>query len=292
MRTGPKHDAYRLLLERDISAAPYVAPKLSLTYRDYWIIELTAGSGIPYHGGRWHTATSIGISARTAVASRGKAPLHVLVFENNRRTYRTLLQNLTEQLPKLRYTQLDESKWVARNKAGATVELTTNCADGFNYQFQEQRRGSFTFIFHDPNSMCDWALNTSALLDSVRKGNRVCSFHALGFNVGGGKRRPLLPAGNVYREQWFVYLQTLVGTVSVGQDCLIGKLVNDDSQWAYIVIAPEKWNPQSIDLIRNCLTGTGRDVEIVSLINDDEQKMNDIVNNLVLTREEKKEFEL
>lgn len=233
-RTPAKHAYLSRVAGQDVGAAKYCASKIwpPTPYRSHNLVDLTAGDGVPRHEGAWWQTCSPGILAYHGQHKDCPVPVRISLQERHAATFDQLMVSLEKHLPEIGYVQVAERRWQARD---GRVSLTA--------QYMDSRampcpwvRGDFVLLNNDPNNMHGWALPED-LGQAVDRGAIIRSFSTMGANAEGIKRLPLQGA----REGWYGHVQNVTGNLRPTQDASLIAIDRDASQWAYLVVTPNKW---------------------------------------------------
>lgn len=233
-RTPAKHAYLLKVVGQDIGAAKYCAPKMwpRTSYRSHTLIDLTAGDGVPRHEGEWWQTCSPGILAYHGQHKDCPVPVRISLQERHEGTFNQLVESLEKQLPELGYMQVREQRWQARE---GRVRLAAQRVDSRAMPCP-WGRGDFVFLNNDPNNMHGWAL-PDALNQAVDRGAIIRSFSTMGANAEGIKRLPLQGA----RDGWYGHVEDVTASLRPTQDATLIAIDRDASQWAYLVVTPNKW---------------------------------------------------
>lgn len=105
--------------------------------------------------------------------------------------------------------------------------------DAREYPLPCRDRHQAMFIHADPNTIADWPI-TKRLIDSMSETTTMLA--TLGCNVGGLKR---LDVGE--RLGWYDHVRHCLDAMPRYHDLILVELVNDASQWAYMLRLPAVW---------------------------------------------------
>ena len=105
--------------------------------------------------------------------------------------------------------------------------------DARQYELPRTHKHQAMFIHADPNTIADWPV-TKQLLESMSETTTMLA--TLGCNVGGLKR---LDVGD--RLEWYGHVQQCMDAMPRYHDLILVELVNDASQWAYLLRLPAAW---------------------------------------------------
>ena len=156
--------------------------------------------------------------------------------------------------------------------------FTLHNADSRSFVMPGLRENQAAFVHCDPNCVDQIPL-TRPFLDSWNK--YTTYLVTLGCNVGGVKKLPLSK-----RETWFEYVSSLVRILPRNHDAVLFWLVNDSSQWAYLLSLPKCWSREfSSDIVKNACSWWPDGVGCVSWTSERAEFTRNI-NRLFLTREE------
>lgn len=244
-RTPGKHAA----LDRYLGKTAGV---ISRIYKDMRIffIDCTAGDG---NADDFDRQTSPGIMIRHAEWLRSKGiPVQVKLFERS-------TQNAA---------MLEEK---VNGRAEIFAESSAQMAP-----IDWRENGDLVFISNDPNTIADWAL-PPALLNAPRL---TTVFSTLGCNVGGLKRLP-----KDQRQVWHEHIRDQIGLLQPWHDAMLCRLVNDASQWAYMVNSPKKWRSDLEQAFRSSFDRVGYKTK-THWARLDRLGFSDSINQLFLTKEE------
>jgi len=209
-RTPFKHWILNSILGQQVGVLSLNSRKVPCTANPFLIVDMCAGDGTQSKYDE-HSSPSIILKH-----SRFRNIKTDLVFiEKNEHTFNELKKNVSPQ-PNIRLLNMDANDFIIKPE----------------YDNQAM------FINCDPNSINQLPINDRFM-------NSITSYTSmiitLGCNVGGLKRLT-----REQREPWFDYLKLIVRKTSVHHDLILCSLVNDSSQWAYLVKIPVVWKDDTI----------------------------------------------
>lgn len=235
-RTPYKHELINSLLGFEVWGINRAA-LVSDTPGGFWV-DLTAGDGVaaPNDNKRrqaWHHRCSPGLLAHHARWGQNRKPIRIVLHEMSPRTYATLLENLSQELPALGYSKYSDSAWLLVDR-GVTIEVRNQ--DGREFDPAEVPPGWAVHVLNDPNKMTNWAMHPY-LMQTVRGRTVWClGVSTMGCNVSGLKAW----TSSEDRNEWYQYVGQQIQSLPNHHDLLLAKIENDASQWAYLVISPVK----------------------------------------------------
>jgi hypothetical protein len=143
------------------------------------------------------------------------------------------------------------------------------------------RGNDSVFIYADPNN-----IDQLPITPDLMKGLTPYTLFliTLGCNVGGLKR-----VDREHRSKWFFIAAMIRQSLSPFHDLGLIALNNDSSQWAYLVVIPQKWSGsylQSVEKIGNKMWTGG--VSTLSMMRDGDASLIKKFTSLFLTNEEQK----
>jgi hypothetical protein len=244
-RTPGKHEALDKYLGK-------TAGVISKRYRDkrIFFIDCTAGDG---NADDFDRQTSPGIMIRHAEWLRNQGiPVQVMLFERS-------LQNAA---------MLEE------RVAGRADIFAKSSAQMDPIQWRQNE--DLVFISNDPNTIADWAL-PPALLSAP---SLTTVFSTLGCNVGGLKRLP-----RDQRRVWHDHIRDQVGLLQGWHDAMLCRLINDASQWAYLVNSPTKWRKELEQAFRSSFDRVGYETR-TDWLKTGRAGFDDSIDQLFLTKDE------
>lgn len=233
-RTPAKHAYLSRVAGQDVGAAKFSAPKMwpPTPYQGHTLVDLCAGDGVPRHEGEWWQACSPGILAYHGQHKGCPVPVRISLQERHAATFDQLLVQLEKHLPEIGYVQVGEQRWQAQD---GRVWLAAQRVDSRAMPCP-WGRGDFVFLNNDPNNMHGWAL-PDQLGQAVDRGAIIRSFSTMGANAEGIKRLPRQGA----REGWYGHVEKVAESLRPTQDATLIAIDRDASQWAYLVVTPNKW---------------------------------------------------
>lgn len=242
-RTPAKHGLMNRQYGREIAVAHRNLAIKSISWPD-----LSAGDGVAKNGGLWHRNCSPGIlayHARYPEVIGGKPtgrllttkPVDIDLYEINDNTYRLLLKALDRELPGLSYERVSGDHW----KCGL-VNLRVHNSTGADADLSRITPQTAVRISNDPNSIADWVMNPdmpTRIRDITPWFLGICT---MGCNVGGLHR--LLVEHPEEADVWYEAVRSVQKRLPDWHDLYLCAIDRDASQWAYLIIAPSKINPQ------------------------------------------------
>ena len=142
------------------------------------------------------------------------------------------------------------------------------------------KNNASVLIYADPNNVDQLPINKK-LMDGLTP--TTLFMITMGCNAGGLKRLTY-----EHREKWFDMAKMIIDSVKPWQDLCLFSLNNDKSQWAYILIIPNKW---SEDLIKKLKVKSGKiwknGATATSLRRDGKSNLENKFDELFLTQKEK-----
>jgi len=143
------------------------------------------------------------------------------------------------------------------------------------------RGNDSVFIYADPNN-----IDQLPITPDLMKGLTPYTLFliTLGCNVGGLKRVDL-----EHRSKWFWIAAMIRRSLSPFHDLGLITLNKDSSQWAYLVVIPQKWSGsylQSVEKIGNKMWTGG--VSTTSMMRDGDSSLIKQFSSLFLTTQEQK----
>ena len=210
---------------RQKTRAPYM-------YNGHLVVDLTAGDASGDGVNTWWRGSSPAIFSH--IASK-YCRIRVRLYEIERGTYRTLIDNLTLRLPQVGFIKLREASWIHQD-TGSTVEAF--CGDARVLEtFEDLRPYEWLFINNDPNTMNGWALNMGHLAKAIEgMHGKICALSTMGCNAGGCKI-----VGLEHRAPtWFPPIERNIGLLvdHPQLDLVLRKVAGDFGQWAYLLLVP------------------------------------------------------
>lgn len=244
-RTPGKHSALDKYLGK-------TAGVISRIYSDMRIffIDCTAGDG---NADDFERQTSPGIMIRHAEWLRARGiQVRVMLFERS-------AQNAA----------------MLESKVGGHAEIFAESSSQME-PIEWRKDRDLVFISNDPNTIADWAL-PPALLTAPKL---TTVFSTLGCNVGGLKRLP-----KDQRQVWHEHIRDQIGLLQPWHDAMLCRLVNDASQWAYMVNSPDKWRKEIEHAFQSSFDNAGYKTK-TDWFKLDRSGFSDSINQLFLTKEE------
>lgn len=272
-RTPCKHQLMDKIFGREIGALS--TRRLAQVPGAFWL-DLTAGDGVAANGGEWIKNCSPGILARHAKWGRNVKPVEVVMYEKAPNTYRTLLDNLTEQLPILGYVRESENIWTHGH-----ARLVVLNHDSATFDPAWIPSGWAVQVVNDPNSINTWAMNPG-LMAAVKEGRWTClGMSTMGCNVAGTKR-----LDREDRNGWYGHVKAQVRGLHVHHDLLLAAIERDASQWAYLITAPAVWK-QEVTQDADAAFGAGGYTLRKQWLREDPVAFGLLLDHLFLTSDER-----
>lgn len=232
--TPLKHDLMNRMVGQEVGAMSRGA------FRDvsrlFWY-DLTAGDAAPVKGSEWSKSCSVGILASHAAWEGNRKPVLIHLYEAASRTYGTLLENLTEQLPVFGWTRYDDDTWTHPNGSG----LHAFPDSGETADLSSVGRSSAVLAFNDPNSVHGWAMRPGFAAEVRDRGVPwLRTLSTLGCNVSGLKRLE-----RDQREGWYDFPEQIRKGTPGYRDMILAAVDRDSAQWAYLISTAARWREET-----------------------------------------------
>lgn len=142
------------------------------------------------------------------------------------------------------------------------------------------KNNASVFIYADPNNV-DQLPITKKLMDGLTA--TTLFMITMGCNAAGLKRLTY-----EHREKWFHMAKMIIDSVKPWHDLCLFSLNNDKSQWAYILIIPDKWSEKFTKKAKTNGDKMWRGgVTTTSLRRDGKSNLENKLDELFLTQKEK-----
>lgn len=128
---------------------------------------------------------------------------------------------------------------LARNVNGCGFKIHN--IDARNFILTPTHEWQGIFVYCDPNHVHEMPMS-SQFIASASKGTTYIA--TLGCNVNGLKRM-----SRDERMLWYDYVDSIVSSIPSHHDAILISLINDSSQWAYLITVPKKWVNETIERI-------------------------------------------
>jgi hypothetical protein len=225
---------------------------------NFLAVDLCAGDGADTMG---EGSSSPAIIRKHLMDHRGvKLNRSAILYEKDTATFKRLSDR-----------HADCSKMTLINEDSRLMPLST----------VHDRGNDSVFIYADPNN-----IDQLPITPDLMKGLTPYTLFliTLGCNVGGLKRVDL-----EHRSKWFWIAAMIRKSLSPFHDLGLITLNNDSSQWAYLVVIPQKWSGsylQSVEKIGNKMWTGG--VSTTSMMRDGDSSLIKQFSSLFLTTQEQK----
>jgi hypothetical protein len=225
---------------------------------NFLAVDLCAGDGADTMG---EGSSSPAIIRKHLMDHRGvKLNRSAILYEKDTATFKRLSDR-----------HADCSKMTLINEDSRLMPLST----------VHDRGNDSVFIYADPNN-----IDQLPITPDLMKGLTPYTLFliTLGCNVGGLKRVDL-----EHRSKWFWIAAMIRKSLSPFHDLGLITLNNDSSQWAYLVVIPQKWSGsylQSVEKIGNKMWTGG--VSTTSMMRDGDSSLIKQFGSLFLTLQEQK----
>lgn len=222
VRTVGKHDLLNKLLGREVGVIHrgYTSAgfRRSGIFSSSVIFDLCAGNGIPSEYSK--TSSPQIILYHAGYLLRHSREAKVFLFEKDPNTFAKLYSGFSDQAVCI----LGDSRFISVEKL---KEL--------NLDWHKH-----PFFFHaDPNTVSNFPL-TAEFLDSIPV--NTTGLITLGCNAGGIKR-----IARDERDKWRQNVLMVCDSIAPHHDAILLTLLNDESQWAYLIVTPTAW----VDRVRD-----------------------------------------
>jgi hypothetical protein len=255
-----------------------VAMSLAHINRMAWY-DLTAGDGVIADGPDWCRNCSPGLMAFHALhvnrALRPK-PIDVYLYENRPSTFDELTRSLDRHLPGLGYRR-DGDDWVC-----GAVRIHVVAGSGEDACLDAVDRATAVLVSNDPNAITTWAMRPTFAMEMRERTSHFQTINTMGCNVGGLKR-----LDRETRDSWFDLIAHHHDRIPRNHDLVLVRIDDDDSQWAYLLCCPRKWQKQTERNIRKAFDSVGATVDH-AWMKDDPERFAEAQRILFLTRAERK----
>lgn len=218
------------------------------------MVDLCAGNAVPTPESP-HTSPAI-IIKHAKFLLRHNLSVKAILIEKKQKTFELLRQNTPDLM------------WLERMNM-----------DARQYEMQCTDKHQAVFIHADPNTIADWPI-TEQLTASLSETTTMLA--TLGCNVGGLKR---LDVGE--RLNWFDHVKHCIGGMPRYHDAILIELVNDASQWAYLLRLPAVWATETMyQLSTQGRKYSAFDLNMAS-VRTSIDGFNEMQNRLFLTKKER-----
>lgn len=284
-RTPAKHELLNKVLGRIVGAA-----STERVGADRFIgYDLSAGDGNPEDDTDFWHGTSPGILIRHAAWAhkRGMARSIVILYEINPNTFARLIDNLTTHLGDPLAAEPGRARYDYTPDDRVAVAVFAFCESGETADLGCVSQSDCVFVCNDPNSIHDWAMRPTLVVEILRRTWMCTTFSTLGCNANGIKRRPYLER----KTMWYPHLQAIKNAMSNYTDLVLAAIVRDASQWAYAITVPTAnrrtdWRADTETNIHAAFKKIGRDMRVVWW-RKSPQAFESLEDELFLTRTER-----
>lgn len=179
-------------------------------------------------------------------AMKSFKPVAIMSYEIDRKTFRTLVEQLGFQLDRLEFTVLadneDQFAWIGKSFYGHDVTITVTCGSGHAATIGHVEKNDAVLVINDPNNVHHWSIRDGFATAIMQRTKFLRMFHAIGaLNILKQLPRPL-------RDRWFEFITVEQAALHPNHDLLLVTIVNDD--WAYMIRTSDGWRDKAESMVR------------------------------------------